>query len=90
MCHIPKESQQAELLHQTKAMIYNKCLMNHKHCFEALDHTLQDVQSCDSSPYGGLTVIHSGDFQQILHVIIKGNHEDVIEASLQQFTFGIL
>ena len=40
MCHIPKESQQAELLHQTKAMIYNKCLMNHKHCFEALDHTL--------------------------------------------------
>jgi len=31
-----------------------------------------------------LTVIHGGDFQQILPVIIKGKKEDVIEASLQQ------
>ena len=65
-------------------MIYDECLMNNKYCFEALDHTLQDICNCDSSLYGGLTVVHGGDFQQILPVIIKGNKEDIIDASLQQ------
>jgi len=64
-------------------MIYDECLMNNKHCFEALDHTLCDIRNCDSSPYGGLTVIHGGDFQQILPVVLKGSKEDIIYASLK-------
>lgn len=68
MCHIPKESLRAELLKAADAIIYDECLMTHRHCFEALDRTLQDVRDCQR-PFGGLTVVFGGDFQQILPVI---------------------
>jgi len=58
--------------------------MNDKHCFKALDCTLCDIHKCPDWPYGGVTVIHGGDFQQILPVIIKGSKEDIMNASLQQ------
>lgn len=81
MCHIPKESLCAELLKVADAIIYDECLMAHRHCFEALDHTLQDVHNCQR-PFGGLTIVFGGGFQQILPVIPDGSRADIIEASL--------
>ena len=46
--------------------------MAHQYCFEVLDCTLQDVRNCQR-PFGGLTIVFGGDFQQILPVIPDGS-----------------
>ena len=83
ICNIPKQSLRADLLQQTNAIIYDECLMTHKHCFEALDRTLQDLRNCQK-PFGNITMVFGGDFQQILPVILHGS----IRKS--SFTYGSL
>lgn len=39
--------------------------------YETVDHTFQDIQE-NNRKFGGITVIFSGDWQQILPVIRRG------------------
>ena len=55
--------------------------MTNKKCFEAVDNTLSDIRNCDK-PMGGITTVPSGDFRQILPVILKGTRADDINACL--------
>ena len=64
VCHIPKESLRADLIRITEAVIFDECLMTHRHCFEALDRTFQDLRN-SSKRFGGLTMIFGGNFQNI-------------------------
>ena len=58
------------------AVVYDEYLMTHRHSFEALDRTSQDL--CDNcKPFGGLTMVFGGDFQQILPVIPHGTQADM-------------
>lgn len=84
ICNIPKESQRAQLLRHTDAIIYDECLMNNKMCFEALDRTLRDLRDIPNKVYGGITVVHGGDFQQILPVITKGTRAEIVNACIQR------
>lgn len=53
--------------------------MQHYHIHEAVHRSLHDF--CNSNkPFGGLTIVFGGDFQQILLVIIKGSHAQVVGA----------
>jgi PIF1-like helicase len=61
VCSIPKESLRADLFRMADAVIFDECLMTHRHCFEALDRTFQDLRDC-IKPFGGLTMIFGGDF----------------------------
>ena len=79
VCNIPKESLRADLLRLTQAVIFDECLMTHRHCFEALDRSFQDLRN-SRKPFGGLTMIFGGDFQQILPVIPKGSRADIVNA----------
>ena len=81
-CNIPKESLRADLLRMAEAVIYDECLMTHRHSFEALDRTLQDLHDCPK-PFGGLTMIFGGDFQQILPVVPNGSRADIVNACLR-------
>ena len=45
--------------------------MQHRNAPEALDRTLRDIRD-DDRPFGGITVVFGGDFQQILPVVPKG------------------
>ena len=83
VCHIPKESFRAELIRMTEAVIFDECLMTHRHCFEALDRTFQDLRNSQKR-FGGLTMIFGGDFQQILPVIPKGSRADIVNACLRK------
>jgi hypothetical protein len=66
-------------------MIWDEAPMQHCHIPEAVDRTLQDICECDK-PFGGLTVVFGGDFQQILPVIIKGSRPQIVGACLQRST----
>lgn len=82
MCSIPKEGLLAGLLHLTGIIIWDEVTMQLHYAFESVDCTCCDVCNTDE-PFGGITVVFGGDFQQILPVVVKGSHEDIVSASLQ-------
>ena len=43
--------------------------MQHEHIMETVDRSIKDVCNSDK-PFGGLTIVIGGDFEQILPVII--------------------
>ncbi|XP_022040807.1 uncharacterized protein LOC110943363 [Helianthus annuus] len=80
-------SEIANLLNEAKLIIWDEAPMVHKHAFEALDRTLKDVLSVSDSrnselPFGGKTIVFSGDFRQILPVVQNGTRQDIVHASL--------
>ncbi|KAH1147779.1 hypothetical protein GYH30_042763 [Glycine max] len=78
-CNIHQGTQLAELLNQTSLIIWDEAPMAHKFCFEALDQSLRDVitnKSNSNQIFGGQVIIFSGDFRQILPVILRGSHEN--------------
>jgi hypothetical protein len=85
-CHIPKQSQLAELLRETKLIIWDEVPMQHKHCFTAVHRSLCDVldKPIDGPLFGGIPAVLGGDFAQILPVVKKGSRADVIAANIQR------
>ena len=59
--------------------------MQHRHIHEAVDRTFQDVRG-SNKPFGGLSVVFGGDFQQILPVIVKGSRAQIVNACMQRST----
>ena len=51
--------------------------MQHRHCVEAVDHTLQDICN-NNKQFGGITIVLGGDFKQIMLVIPKGGREQIV------------
>jgi PIF1-like helicase len=57
--------------------------MQHCHIMETVDCSFRDW--CDSDkPFGGLTIVFDGDFQQILPVILKGSRAQIVGACIQR------
>ncbi|XP_019184562.1 PREDICTED: uncharacterized protein LOC109179508 [Ipomoea nil] len=86
-CNIRQGTPLAELIMQSKLIIWDEAPMMHKFCFEALDRTLRDLlrstnpRSCEMT-FGGKTVVLGGDFRQILPVIPKGTRQDIVGSSI--------
>ena len=59
----------AELLKETKIIIWDEVPMAHKYYFEALDKMPNDIMCMshlDSVPFGGKRLVFGGNFRQIL------------------------
>lgn len=82
VCGISKNSQCAELLHATKAIIWDEIGAQHCYAVEAIDHTIQDICR-NNCPSDGKIALLSGDFLQTLPVVAKGSREDIINAMIQ-------
>jgi hypothetical protein len=82
-CTIPKNSQRADLLRRTALIIWDETGMQHRHAIEAVERTLRDLLD-NPCPFGGITVVFGGDFQQILPVVPKGSREDIVGASMRR------
>jgi len=85
-CNIDHNSDMANLLRQTKLIIWDEAPMAHRYTFECLDRTLKDIMStptvkCETI-FGGKVVVFGGDFRQILPVIPRGNRSDIVHASI--------
>ena len=55
--------------------------MTHKYCIEALNKTLQDILNTDSR-FGSETILSSGDWRQVGHVVKYGSASDTVEAAV--------
>jgi hypothetical protein len=51
---------------------------------EAVDCMFRDILNNSEKPFDGLIVIFSGDFRQILPVIIQGSRGQTVAASIQR------
>jgi hypothetical protein len=56
--------------------------MTNKLAFEAVDRTLRDLTD-RNEPFGGIVFIMSGDFCQVLPIIPRGSHADIVSASIK-------
>ncbi|XP_076905356.1 uncharacterized protein LOC143561097 [Bidens hawaiensis] len=86
-CSIKPGSDDAHLLKETKLIIWDEDPMIHKHAFEALDRTMTDVLTPNTSinsgiPFGGKVIVFGGDFRQVLPVITNGSRQQIVNASL--------
>ncbi|XP_076929008.1 uncharacterized protein LOC143593182 [Bidens hawaiensis] len=71
----------------TSFVIWDVAPMIHKHVFEALDRTLNDVMNGDSgntfeAVVGGKVVVFGGDFRQILPVVTNGTRSECVNACI--------
>ncbi|XP_076944878.1 ATP-dependent DNA helicase PIF1-like [Bidens hawaiensis] len=80
-CVMERGSDEAELLEKTKLIICDEAPMTHKHAFQALDKSCNDVLKSNLL-FGGKVVVFGGDFRQILPVIKKGSRQQIVNASL--------
>jgi len=56
--------------------------MTNKLAFETVDRTLRDLTN-KNEPFGGIIFVMSGDFRQVLPVILWGSHANIVSASIK-------
>lgn len=82
-CCIPKNSARADLMRATRCIIWDEIVPQHHYAIETLDRTLRDLRD-NNEPFGGITILMGGDFQQTLPVIPKGSREEILDATITQ------
>ncbi|XP_074356297.1 uncharacterized protein LOC141695998 [Apium graveolens] len=88
-CDIKQQSFLAELIVQYDLIIWDEAPMNHKFVFEAVDRSIRNLMHHKdknnlNKPLRGKTVLLGGDFRQILPVLPKKGHEDIVMASVNK------
>ncbi|KAH9540622.1 hypothetical protein CY35_14G015100 [Sphagnum magellanicum] len=86
-CYISKDFELAALLQATALIVWDEVIMMHRHVFEAVNRSLQDIMAVINPafkflPFGSLVVVFGGDFRQILPVVPRGTRGDVVTAAL--------
>jgi len=85
-CPIPKRGNLADLIRATNLIIWDEITMQHRYAAETVDRTCRDLLNTLDRPFGGITVVFGGDFQQILPVVRNGARADIVFASLLRST----
>jgi hypothetical protein len=86
-CYISRDFKLAALLQAAALIVWDEAVMMHKHVFEAVNRSLQDIMAVINPafkflPFGGLVVVFGGDSRQILPVMPCGTRGDVVAAAL--------
>ncbi|XP_025408974.1 uncharacterized protein LOC112682560 [Sipha flava] len=84
-CNISKQSNFAEVLKDTKLIVWDEITMAHKGGVEALNRSLKDIRE-NKRLMGGVTVLLAGDFRQTLPVVPKGTRTDEVKSCLKRST----
>ena len=79
---ISHQSELANLIRQTKLIIWDEAPMAHKFTFEAVNRTFKDLKN-NNKPFGGIILVMGGDFRQILPVVIQGTRGQIVDACIK-------
>ncbi|KAE9079010.1 hypothetical protein PF010_g22923 [Phytophthora fragariae] len=82
-CAIYKQSNLTTQIQRASLVIWDEAPMTHRHAFEAVDRTLRDIMDNDQAQFGGKVFVLSGDFHQILPVVVRGTPAETIDACLK-------
>jgi len=63
-CNINYGSSLAELIRETKLIIWDEAVMAHRHMFATVDKTFKDIMNNDNL-FGNKLILFGGDFRQI-------------------------
>ncbi|GMF14737.1 unnamed protein product [Phytophthora fragariaefolia] len=85
-CAICKQSHLKSLIQRESSVIWDGAPMPHRHAFEAVNRTLRGIMDDDQESFGGKLFVLSGDFRQTLPVVVRGTHEETIDACLKSST----
>ncbi|GMF49612.1 unnamed protein product [Phytophthora fragariaefolia] len=80
VCSIHNPSKLKKFFQEASLIIWDEAPMTHRHAFKAVDRSLRDVLNNDEDPFGGKTEVLSGDFRQILPVVVRGTPAETIDA----------
>ena len=80
VCNISAQTQRAELIRQSNLIIWDEMPMTHRYCVEALDRTLRDLTK-HNQPFGGKTILFSGDWRQTGPIVKNGSPTDTVDAA---------
>ena len=78
-CSLSKHGAFSHFLKSVHVIIWDECSMQHRHAFEAVDRTLQDLLDNPNS-FGGIPVVLGGDFLQTLPVVPRGSRSATVHA----------
>jgi hypothetical protein len=81
--NVSAQSQEAHLFRQAHLFIWDETTMAHRYLHEGFNIGLQDIMNNDR-PFGGKTVLFSGDFRQTLPIVPRGNQAQIVAASLKK------
>ena len=88
---IKKNNNRSHYFIQTDLIIWNKIIMQHKHCFEIANKLFKNLrfnfnEFTKSRPlFGEMLIIFGGNFAQILFVVEHGGRFDVVNVCFQKF-----
>lgn len=82
-CNISRSSNTGKMLKECSIVIWDESTMSHKNAFEAVSDVLKDLRG-DNRPFGGVTMLFSGDFRQTLPVVPRGTRANEVEACINR------
>merc|ERR1712020_761709 len=83
MFSITGQSTLAELIRMAKLLMIDEATMLHRYHLEALDRTLRDILE-DERPFGGKTIVLSGDFRQCLPVVPGASRAGTVDTCINR------
>ena len=82
ICSIKNKSKSGKLFRSYTYIVWDECILTHKHALEAVDRMVRGIVNIDK-PMGGQTLILSGYFRQILPVVKRCTKTDHINSCLK-------
>ena len=65
-------------------MVIDEVTMGDRRLFETVDRTLRNLLEQQHKPFGGITVVVSGDWRQCLPVVPKGTPAQIMAHTLKK------
>ena len=84
LCSIKDRSAAARLVKRCSLMVIDEVTMGDRRLFETVDRTLKQLMEHPDKPFGGMTLVVSGDWRQCLPVVHRGSPSLIMAHTLKK------